>query len=400
MATQVLVDFQRSHSAVAAEPLRICHIISGDLWAGAETQIASTIAYLVEQPGVRVTALLLNDGRLADELRRLDVPVVVLDETRTSMLGIVIGMTRILRAHPCDLVHVHKYKDGVLGTIAARFAGVPYVVRTMHGQSEPLRGWLRAKSAIYETVDRVTLQWMGDLVIAVSKRLAQALSESGYQPTMVTCIQNGLDLRHVAPSRTRAEVLHELGLDPDALLVGTVGRLSAVKGHLHLLRAAKQLSLVEPRARFLFIGDGPLREELRLTAAELGIVGSCLFTGARRDVYDLVSAMDVFVLPSLNEGMPMSLLEAMALGRPVVASAAGGIPEVVSHRVNGLLAPPGDEPALAAACAELLRNRDLAMALGARARKTVEEGFSHNRSGALLLNAYETITSSRRGAVA
>lgn len=397
MATDVLVDFPPPRAATLAEPLRICHIISGDLWAGAETQLASTMAYLVEQPGVRITALLLNDGRLADELRRLDLMVIVLDETRTSMLGLVLGLTRLLREQSCDIVHVHKYKDGVLGTIAARLAGVPYVVRTMHGQAEPLRGWQRLKSSVYETLDRLTLKWMGDLVIAVSQRLTETLRESGYRPTMVTCIQNGLDLTHVASARAREDVRCELGLEPDAVLIGTVGRLSEVKGHVHMLRAANHISHLDSRARYMFVGDGPLRDELLLSAAELDVVGSCLFTGPRRDVYDLMAAMDIFVLPSLNEGMPMSLLEAMALGRPVVASAVGGIPEVINHRVNGLLVPAGDEPALAAACLELARNRELAAALGARARKTVEQAFSHERSGSALLNAYATIASGRRG---
>ena len=397
MATDVLLDVPQPRTATRVQPLRICHIMSGDLWAGAETQLASTIAYLVEQPGVRITALLFNDGQLADELRRLNVTVIVLDEMRSSVLGMVFGLTRVLREHPCDIVHVHKYKDGVLGTIAARLAGVPHVVRTMHGQAEPLDGWRRVKSSVYEMFDRLTLKWMGDLVIAVSQRLAETLRQSGYRSTMVTCIPNAVDVTHVTPVRSRDEVRREIGVGPDTVLIGTVGRLSAVKGHTHMLRAARHLSHVDSRARYMFVGDGPLRDELLRSAEELELVGACLFTGPRRDVYDLMAAMDIFVLPSLNEGMPMSLLEAMALGRPIVASAVGGVPELMNHRVNGLLVPPADDTALAAACLELTRNPELAAALGAQARKTVASAFSHEHSGSTLLNTYESIASVRVG---
>jgi glycosyltransferase involved in cell wall biosynthesis len=151
-------------------------------------------------------------------------------------------------------------------------------------------------------------------------------------------------------------------------------------------------------ARFVFVGDGPLRNELLITAAELQLAAACAFPGARRDVYDVMAAMDIFALPSLNEGIPMSLLEAMALGRPVVASAVGGIPEVIQDRVNGRLVPPGDEDALAAACLELANDRDLARAMGARARQTIEDSFSHERCGSALLNVYQSVasTSERR----
>lgn len=390
MTTQALTGVDATHGGAGwrTNALRVCHIISGDLWAGAETQVVAMMAYLAQQPGIELSALLLNEGRLADELRRLDITVIVLDETRTSTLGTMLGLMRTLRDHPCDLVHVHKYKEGVLGTLAARFAGVPLVVRTMHGLAEPFRGWQQLKMRAYMALDRATLQVFGDLVIAVSQRMAETLWESGYRPTMVTCIQNGLDLNRLVTTRQPAEVRCALGVAPDDVLIGTVGRLTLVKGHACLLQAAARILESETRARFLFAGDGELQDELMTTAARLKIDRACLFIGSRRDVYDVVAALDVFVLPSLNEGLPMSLLEAMALGRPVVASDVGGIPEVMQHQVNGLLVPPGDAQQLAVACLQLAFDRDLAARLGARARQTIEAAFTHERSGSALLNVY------------
>ena len=397
MATHVLTSVPATLRPPNAT-LRVCHVIGADLWAGAETQVVSTMSYLVAQPGITLTAVLFNDGRLADELRRLGVGVVILDETRTSTLGIFLGLVRVLRAHRFDLIHLHKYKDGVLGSIAARIAGVPCIVRTMHGLAEPWQGWEQFKARLYDTLDRITLQCFADLVIAVSQRMTETLWESGYQPRMVTCIRNGLDLQQVTTTRPPQEVRRDLGIEPRALLIGTVGRLSAIKGQVHLLRAARRVMTSQPWARFLFVGDGPLRNELLISAAELQLAACCVFPGARHDVYDVMSAMDIFALPSLNEGIPMSLLEAMALGRPVVASAVGGIPEVIQDRVNGRLVPPGDETALADACLELATNRELARAMGERARQTIEDSFSHERCGSALLNVYQSVasTSERR----
>jgi len=397
MATHVLTGLP-APTRPPSTTLRVCHVIGADLWAGAETQVLSTMAYLVEQPGITLTAVLFNDGRLADELRRLGVGVVILDETRTSTLGIFLGLVRVLRVHRFDLVHLHKYKDGVLGSIAARIAGVPCIVRTMHGLAEPWQGWKQLKARMYDTLDRITLQCLADLVIAVSQRMTETLWESGYHPRMVTCIRNGLDLQHVTTTRHPHDVRRELGVEPRALLIGTVGRLSAIKGQVHLLRAARRVISSEPLARFLFVGDGPLRNELLISAAELQLAASCIFPGARPDVYDLVSAMDIFALPSLNEGIPMSLLEAMALGRPVVASAVGGIPEVIQDRVNGRLVPPGDAAALADACLELATDRELARTIGERGRQTIEDSFSHERCGSALFNVYQSVasTSERR----
>ena len=379
----------------AQRGLRVCHIVSGDLWAGAEVQVATVASYLVEQPDVNLSAVLLNEGRLASELRRLGVQVTVIDESRNSAVRIVALLTRYLREHHVEVVHTHRYKESVVGSIAAKLAGVPHVIRTVHGMPEPMRGWDRVKAWAYGAVDRATLWWFADLIIAVSKRMAETLKDSGYAPTPVTHIHNGVDPRKVRATRTGDAVRRELGIGPRALLVGTAGRLSHVKGHRYFLRAAQRILETEGDARFLIVGDGPLRHELRASAAHLRVEGACLLLGPRTDIYDLIAAMDIFVLPSLDEGIPMVILEAMALGTPVVATAVGGVPEVIRHRETGLLVAPRDERALADACLELARNRDWAQTFGARARRVVDEAFSHERNGHALMEVYRRVTSGR-----
>jgi glycosyltransferase involved in cell wall biosynthesis/protein-tyrosine-phosphatase len=373
--------------------------MSADLWAGAEVQVATVASYLVEQPGVKLTAVLLNDGWLARELRRLGVQVAIVDEHRHTALGIVRFLTRFLREHEVSVVHTHRYKDTVLGSIAAKAAGVPHVIRTIHGLSEPMRGWDRAKFRIYDALDRATLWCCADRILAVSRRMADTLKESGYRASAVTHLHNGVDLRNVKTIRPPEDVRRTLGIDDDELVIGTAGRFARVKGQAYLVRAARLILQQERRARFLFVGSGPLESELLESARHLEVDRHCLFVDPAADrrsgIYDLIAAMDLFVLPSLNEGIPMALLEAMALTRPVIASAVGGIPEVVTDRVTGLLVQPQDDRQLANACLELARNRHWAQTLGARARRRVEKDFSHERNGHALLDIYRDVVNRR-----
>jgi glycosyltransferase involved in cell wall biosynthesis len=200
-----------------------------------------------------------------------------------------------------------------------------------------------------------------------------------------------VDVRQVRATRSREDVRRELGIDSDVLLIGTAGRLSPVKGQAGLLRAGARILATGKPAKFLIIGDGPLGSQLLSMAEQLHIDRACYFLGPRADVFDLMSAMDIFVLPSLNEGIPMALLEAMTLGTPVVAAAVGGIPEVIQHRVNGLLVSSGDDQGLADACLELAAKPQWAHTLAAQAGRTIAESFSHERNGEALLYAYRGI---------
>src|SRR5439155_14018304 len=178
-------------------------------------------------------------------------------------------------------------------------------------------------------------------------------------------------------------------------IIGTAGRLTPVKGQAYLIEAAPLILQQEPNARFVFAGSGPLEADLIGRARSLGIDGACLFidpaVDTRAGIFDLIAAFDVFALPSLSEGSPMALLEAMALARPIVASAVGGVPEIVDTDGTGLLVAPRSEHAIARACVELARNRPWASAIGAAARRAVEECFSHDHNGRGMLEVYRDV---------
>jgi glycosyltransferase involved in cell wall biosynthesis/protein-tyrosine-phosphatase len=375
----------------SCRPIRVCHIMSADLWAGAEIQLATLASYLTERPEIELTCALFTEGLLAQELRRLRIQTTVIDEQRNGPVQIVNRLVRLLRHDHIDLVHTHRYKDTILGSIAAKLAGVRHLVRTVHGSSEPLNGWPHARFRCYEAMEKAALNVSADRIITVSKQIAHALAHAGYKRSALTCIQNGIDLSRVKATRSREQVRKELGFDPQTLVIGTVGRLSAVKAQACLLRSARPILESNPAARFVIVGEGPLENGLRALAVQLGIDRECLFLGARLDIFDLVGAMDIFALTSLSEGIPMALLEAMALGRPVVATDVGGIPEIITDCETGLLVAPGDEHALARACIELARDPERARTLAVRARMRIEADFSHERNGERMLDLYRAV---------
>jgi glycosyltransferase involved in cell wall biosynthesis/protein-tyrosine-phosphatase len=379
------------NAVVAPNPVRICHVASGDLWAGAEVQLATTAAYLSQQPDFDLRVVLFNEGRLADELRRERVAVTVIDEQRRNAVGLVVALARFLRRNRIEILHTHRYKENVLGSLAAKLVGVRHVVRTVHGLGEPMNGWEGLKFRLYDSLDRAALRLCADRIVAVSDETSRALQGAGQSAAALRRIHNGIDLSKIASARSRDEVRRELGIGPPAVLIGTAGRLAPVKAQDCFLRAGRLILQKERHARFIIAGDGPLKTELMALATRLGIERECVFLGARSDIFDLVAALDLFVLPSLDEGIPMALLEAMALERPLVASNVGGIPEVITHRINGLLVEAGDEQALADASLELIRDPLWATVIGKRARQTVEERFSHRASGRALTEVYKEV---------
>jgi glycosyltransferase involved in cell wall biosynthesis len=185
-----------------------------------------------------------------------------------------------------------------------------------------------------------------------------------------------VDLERIRADKPKAETKKQLGIEPDSPVIGTAGRLFPIKGIKYLLRASKIIIDRVQNLKVLIVGEGPERSSLQELTYKLKLDSHLIFTGHRDDVFNLISAMDIFVLPSLSEGIPMVLLEAMALRVAVVATNVGGIPEVLTNGQTGLLVPPRDENALANACRYFLENKKKAELITSQARRRVEECFS------------------------
>jgi glycosyltransferase involved in cell wall biosynthesis len=274
---------------------------------------------------------------------------------------IVADVARLARRLDARILHVHGYAAADFGRLAARAAGCRLVLHEHF--ADP------SMPAYQGVADRL-LAPLTDAAIAVSRSTRDFLVAQRHVPaSKVRVIWNGAPLDEFAPvSRERAlRTRRALGLADDALVVGTIGRLSAQKGHRHLLDAAARAVRRLPSARFVIAGDGDLMAELRGQADSLGLGGAVVFAGHRTDVPDLLGAFDVFCLSSLYEGTPLALFEAMAAGKAIVSTAVDGCREVLEDGANGVLVPPAEPASLAAAIERVLRDGALRAALAAQA---------------------------------
>jgi glycosyltransferase involved in cell wall biosynthesis len=281
----------------------------------------------------------------------------------------LVRLARFIRRGRYALVHTNSSKAGILGRWAARWAGVPVIVHTVHGwghheQQHPL------VRAIYIGLERLTLP-ITDRLIAVSPLdLEKGLQAGIGRREDYVVIRSGIELdRFGHPRRMRDETRAQLGIPPGAPVVGSVTRLSPQKAPLDFVRAAGLVIQEVPDTWFVMVGDGPLRPDVETLTEHLGLSGRLILTGLRRDVPEVMAALDLFCLTSLWEGLPRVLPQAMATGLPIVATAVDGNVEAVRDGVNGLLVPPADPPAVAEAIVSLLRDPDSAARMGAAGRE-------------------------------
>jgi glycosyltransferase involved in cell wall biosynthesis len=369
--------------------VKVCHVAMGDLWAGAEVQLLALMTYLVRSDEFEWSVILFNEGRLAEELRKLPLSVSVIPEAHHTPIAIAKRLAKTFRHIRPDIVHTHKYKDSILGAAVARYVGVPHTVRVVHGMPEPFSGLRNLRMLL---TPRLTgsCRLLIDRVVAVSSDIEKQLVEI-YGPNHVVRIHNGIDLDAVQVSTPRLQKRREWRLDEMVTLIGTVGRLVPVKGHAVLLEALRILRGANRNVMLLVVGDGPLRGQLESEIARLGLEKSVIFAGHHSPAYDFINMMDVFVLPSLHEGIPMVLLEALALRQPVVATRVGGIPEVITHGETGLLAEPADALSLAKFIQQLVEDKSMAARIGKAGRTRVEEEFNARTMAEKTIGLYKKV---------
>ena len=327
---------------------------------------------------------LRSGGELTDELRAAGISVTSLELgerlTRPRVLAGVIRAARLLRAARVDVVHGYQWRPALIGALAGRLGGARLLVagkRSLTGADRPARlAWRVIARAV-------------DTIVANADALRVEAEADGIRARWAI-IPSGVDVEHLRGSPAPAAAKAALGLDARRPVVGTVGRLEERKGHGDFLLAVRDMvglaNGLAPQA--LIVGDGPLRGRLERQTADLGLGEIVHFTGAVADVRTALAAMDVFVLPSRAEGMSNALLEAMAAGRPVVATAVGGTCEAVETDRTGVLVPPGDPAALAGAAVALLADPRRAAALAGAAGRAVEERFSARQMVARLERLY------------
>jgi glycosyltransferase involved in cell wall biosynthesis len=298
-------------------------------------------------------------------------------------LRAILRLARLIRRERPAILHTHTAKAGAVGRIAALLAGdarPPIVVHTFHGHV--LRGYFgRTMTFGFRTLERWLARTTTSLV-AVSPEVRDDLVALRVAPaSKFTVVRLGIDLAHriASDGAQRRETRRQMGLRDDAFVVGWVGRMTAVKNTDSLVRALQALVDLGVDARLLLVGDGPDRDHLERYAHELGVMKRCLFLGYQEDVARFYDAIDALVLPSVNEGTPVSVIEALAAERPAVATRVGGTPDIIRDGIDGFLVDPADPGELAERLAELARDATRRAAMGAAGRARVLERYAVSR---------------------
>jgi sugar transferase (PEP-CTERM/EpsH1 system associated) len=374
--TQIQDDFASLalHEVAAPFPagrLRVLHVISYMGRGGAEMGILKLMSGLGAEFEQRICATRGFDA----EFIRNKVPREELYVAGSSELKLqfpLFRLARIMRSFKPHIVHTRNW-GALEAVLAAKLAGVPVAVHSEHGYEVDMFAGLPLRRRIFRRV----AYGMADAVFALTRELRDFHARQAWAtPETIGVIYNGVDTERFAPKReSRMTMRSELGLPENSFVIGSVGRLVPIKDHQTLLKAAAKLAETGMDVRVLLAGSGPEIENLRRQAAE-SVPGRVYLAGDSDRVPELLNAMDVFVLPSLGEGMSNTLLEAMACGLPALATNVGGNPEIIEDNINGCLFAPGDVQWLAKQLKVLADDRNHARQLGLAARRRATETFS------------------------
>lgn len=367
----------------ARETIHVLHVQESLEPGGLENGVVN-LANGLEPGRFRTTICCLKRvGELAGRISNPQVAIVDLGQGPGKRPGLWFSLRTLIRDLEVDVVHTHNFYSGFYGVPAAFWSGRPVaIVHGEHGmlQHEPKRRLLLAR-LIYS---------LADTVLSVARDQERILRQLGIPAAKVRTILNGVDLGRFTAAAGEVPDEPLPAWAGRGAVIGAVGRLSPEKGHRNLLNAFALLAATRPEARLVLVGDGPARGELERLAHQKGMSDRVHFLGMRTDVERIYPLFNVFVLPSLSEGMPNALLEAMSAGLPIVATAVGEVADVVGEDAAVLVAP-GSVQELVDAIAELLDRGERAAALGSAARRCVEKRFSL----AAMIGHYEELYRSR-----
>ena len=354
-------------------PIHVLQVTRGALWGGGERHVLSLLEGF-RRRSVRMSLAVFQEGRLAEEARRLDVTVHCLPKRFRGDPRPLFGLVRAIRAHRVDIVHTHMPSGNLYGRIAARLARGRGLVTTLHYVEREALPFLNPVLQRLLFDGDIRMAAMCDRIVATSEHLRRRLLEGGLSARKVVTILNGVNVEAL-PRRGRAtdDVRRELGIGPGLPVIGIVGRLVPVKNHALFLRAARAVLDRGVRAAFVVVGDGPLRGPLGDLARELRLDDHVVFAGFRADVMQVLTLFDLCLLTSNSETSAYGVSEPMAVGVPVVATAVGGVTELIEDRVDGWLCPKGDAAALAEGVCTLLADPTAATRMGERAARKVRE---------------------------
>jgi len=370
--------------------LHICHIISGDLWAGAEVQAYTLLKALQEQNTFNLSAIILNEGKLSEKLEELGITTTLIPESSNSFIKIYQTIKKQFSKNPPSILHSHRYKENILAGLLKKPCGIKALVQTIHGTHENLKGLKKIKMNLNMSINRYFTNRFFNAQIAVSSEIEQYLKRKFRYSNTVT-IHNAIDVKSCASQISQENMRQNLSVPPDAFVIGGVGRLVPVKGFEILIEAVALLKTKIENIHLIIVGDGPLKNDLQECCKRTGLENEVTFTGFRDDVADVVKALDIFVVSSHHEGIPMAVLEAMAQNKAVVSTKVGGMNEIIEDSVSGILIPPNDPRSISDAIIELHSSPQNLNKLEKEAAKRINQKFSLTHLTSKMSDLYSSL---------
>lgn len=359
--------------------LKVCHIISGDLWAGAEVMSYHLLKGLMKYGDVKLLAIVLNEGRLAEEIRRLNIPVHTLDETKKSFLQILRDIKKIVVENSPDVIHSHRYKENILAYLVSRSIHGLGLIGTQHGMPEVNGEAVSLKHRLITKCNLFLLSRYFDRVVGVSHDIRDVLIDKGhFREGKVRVIHNGIEIPETFPDRSNSS----------AFVIGSSGRLFPIKDYPFMVEIAKKVLGKTDNIRFQLAGDGPERSKIQALIESYGLNGTFELKGHVENVSAFYRGLDLYLNTSIHEGIPLSVLEAMANGLPVVAPKVGGLTEIFDDGVEGYLIRERDPAAFAEKCLLLYEDNLLRRKMSQAARERVKQSFSVEKMVQQYYNLY------------
>jgi L-malate glycosyltransferase len=362
--------------------LAICS--TGEIYGGVEQFVYTFSNYLKKETEVHFIVVLFNRGLLYDKLNEAGIETYLCLGHKYNPF-IIKQLARLFKENKINIVHTHGYKANILCSIAAKMSNAR-IVTTEHGRQEPSKGFGFLKMFFNLFLDKLVRKYMCGSIVFVSKDIQRSLSKT-YKNKKQCVIYNGI------PEISIHKNIRLSDFDYNIFNIGIVGRLSKVKGHIYLIKAIKRLSDLKD-IRLNIFGEGSLEEELKSYCIQNSLTDRIKFMGFKENIHDYIPALDLFVMPSFHEGLPYTILEAMYLNVPIIASNVGGLQEIVENNVDGILVPPGDENKIQKAIGYLYNNPKERTRLADNAFKIVTEHFLIDQMAKNYLNVYKDLIES------
>jgi glycosyltransferase involved in cell wall biosynthesis len=370
--------------------IRVCYMAHAYPLGGAEEMVLNLVRYLPDrfEP---IVCCINHENVIGQEIRKTGVPMSVLGLTP----GLrhpwhLAGIRHYLRQTTPTIIHTFLLTGSLYGRLAAMLERVPIVIGTEVNVYE-------RKRAHHVLAERLLMAGTDRVIVSANSVRDYYVEQIHADPAKIDVVYNAVDWKSIQPNRSREQMRASLGLEQNARVAGMIARLTEQKGHRYLFEAMAAPALSD--LQLIVVGDGELRESLKAEAQALGVAPRVHFLGARRDLGDLLAAMDVFVMPSLWEGLPLSMILAMGAAVPVVATAVAGIPEILENHATGWLVPPADSAALTAALVDVFADRARSIAIGSAARASVLPRFGVDGYVNAIVALYDRLLAERPSAI-